>query len=161
VAPPITVPLGSLEARAAPAELAALGLGSCVAITLWDPVARVGGLAHVLLPSPPPGRAARDETRYASTGIPVLIERGTALGADRSRLQATLSGGGAMFVGLNPPGSVQTGERNVVAAREALRVAGVPIRGEWCGGEHGRSVRFDVATGAVTVSSVRHGTRQL
>lgn len=157
----ITVPLGALEVRAAPAELEALGLGSCVGVTLWDARARVGGLAHILLPAPPPGRAAQGEARYASTAIPLLIAGVASLGGDPSRLEATIAGGGAMFAGLHPPGSVQTGERNVVAAREALRVAGVPVRGEWCGGEHGRSIRFDVATGTVTVSSVRHGSRQL
>src|SRR5512139_921102 len=151
----VTVPLGALEARVAPAELEALGLGSCVGVTLWDAQAKVGGLAHILLPAPPPGRPPQDEARYASTAIPLLLARTVALGADPARLEATLAGGGAMFAGLQPPGSVQTGERNVVAAREALRVAGVPVRGEWCGGEHGRSIRFDVATGTVTVSSVR------
>lgn len=156
----IVVSLGEVAAALAPAELAALGLGSCVAVTLWDGDARVGGMAHILLPSPPPGRPDPVE-RYASSAVPRLLERVIALGADRSRLVATLAGGSAMFAALQPPGAVQAGERNVLAAHEALRAAGIPLRGEWVGGDFGRSVRFDLATGAVTVSSVRHGLRQL
>jgi chemotaxis protein CheD len=156
----IVVSLGEVAASAAPAEFAALGLGSCVAVTLWDPVARVGGMAHVLLPSAPPGHSGAP-ARYASTAVPLLAARVVALGAEASRLEATLAGGGAMFASLKPPGAVQTGERNVLAAHEALRLAGIPLRGEWVGGEFGRSVHFDVTTGAVTVASVRHGTRHL
>ena len=156
----IVVPLGEFAAVAAPGELAAVGLGSCVAVTLWDPEARVGGLAHIILPSAPPGRADAPE-RYALTSVPLLARRVTALGAEPSRLVATLSGGAAMFAALQPPGSIQTGERNVLAAHAALRELGVVVRGEWVGGEFGRSVRFDVGTGVVTVSSVRHGIRQL
>ena len=156
----IVVSLGEVAASVAPAEFAALGLGSCVAVTLWDPRARVGGMAHVLLPSGPPGHVGAP-ARYASTAVPLLAARVVALGAEPSRLEATLAGGGAMFAALKPPGAVQTGERNVLAAHEALRLAGISLRGEWVGGEFGRSVHFDVATGVVTVSSVRHGTRRL
>lgn len=157
---PIVVSLGELAAAAAPAEFAALGLGSCVAVTLWDPRVRVGGMAHLLLPSAPPGHSAAP-ARYALTVVPLLVARVVALGADPSRLEATLAGGGAMFAALKPPGAVQTGERNVLAAHEALRQAGITLRGEWVGGEFGRSVHLDVTTGAVTVTSVRHGTRRL
>ncbi len=156
----IVVSLGEVAAAAAPAEFAALGLGSCVAVTLWDPKARVGGMAHVLLPAALPGHPDAP-ARYASSSVPLLARRVVALGADPSRLEATLAGGGAMFAALKPPGAVQTGERNVLAAHEALRQAGITLRGEWVGGEFGRSVHFDVATGAVTVVSVRHGTRHL
>lgn len=157
----VIVPLASLAVAPAPARLSAVGLGSCVAVTLWDPEARIGGLAHVLLPAPPQGSAADLAARYAASAVPSLVEQLVARGAGPSRLLATLSGGAAMFAALQPPGSLQVGERNTVAAREALRAAGIPVRAEWVGGDFGRSTTLDVGSGIVTVSSVRHGSRQL
>ena len=74
---------------------------------------------------------------------------------------AVLVGGAAMFSNLLAPGLIHTGERNVLATREALHAAGIPLRAEWVGGDYGRSVELDLATGRVTASSMRHGAREL
>jgi chemotaxis protein CheD len=134
--------------------LVTLGLGSCVAIALYDPAARVGGLAHVLLPEPSISRDASNPAKFATTAVPMLIERMREMGARRARLEARLVGGASMFGNLLTSASFNMGERNVLAARAALAAAGVPIRGEEVGGERGRSVRFHLADGRVVVSSV-------
>ena len=82
-------------------------------------------------------------------------------GANRTSTVARLVGGAAMFSNLIAPGLIHTGERNVLATREALHAAGIPLRGEWVGGDFGRSVELDVATGKVSAASVRHGDREL
>ncbi|MBS1241988.1 MAG: hypothetical protein H6R40_1415 [Gemmatimonadetes bacterium] len=158
---PIAVGMAELAVARAPERLAALGLGSCVALALYDPAVRVGGMAHVLLPAPPPGTANPVPGRYAQTAVPLLVAQLEAAGADRGRLVARLAGGAAMFVGLAPPGAIQTGDRNILAVREALSAAGIPIAGEWVGGDFGRSLVFDLASGRVEVASVRHGSREL
>lgn len=142
--------------------LSALGLGSCVAIVLYDATTRAGGLAHVLLPSPPP-RAGESPApgRYAQIAVPALIDAVVALGASRATLTARIAGGASMFTNLIAPGLINTGERNVLATREALHTHGIPVTGEWVGGDFGRSVVFDLATGKVTASSVRQGVREL
>ena len=134
--------------------LVTLGLGSCVAIALFDPVARVGGLAHVLLPEPSLSRDASNPAKFATTAVPLLIARMLESGARRARLEARLVGGASMFGTLLTSTSFNMGERNVIAARAALQAAGIPIRGEEVGGERGRSVRFHVGDGRVVVSSV-------
>jgi chemotaxis protein CheD len=141
--------------------LVALGLGSCVAAILWDPTARVGGMAHVLLPVPPPRWKDAPAGRYAQTAVPTLLQAMVLAGAQRATTVARLVGGAAMFSNLIAPGLIHTGERNVLATREALHAAGIPLRGEWVGGDFGRSVELDLASGRVTASSVRHGVREL
>ncbi len=134
--------------------LVTLGLGSCVAIMLHDPESRAGAMAHVLLPSASLARDITNRAKFPETAVPLLIERLTALGANPRRLSAKLAGGASMFSQLVTPGSIQMGERNVLAARAALRAAAIPIVGESVGGELGRSVRFHVKDGRVEIRSV-------
>jgi chemotaxis protein CheD len=134
--------------------LVTLGLGSCVAIILHDRQAQVGGLAHVLLPEPALARDRHNFAKFAATAVPMLVEELEAMGARARRIEARLAGGASMFATLMVPGSLNMGERNVRAAREALRTARIPILGEAVGGDFGRSVRFAVGEGRTVVSSV-------
>src|SRR2546425_11168241 len=85
---------------------------------------------------------------------PLLVERLTTLGAEPRRLLAKLAGGASMFTQLMTPGSIQMGERNIVASRNALRAAAIPVAREAVGGDKGRSIRFHVADGRVEIRSV-------
>ena len=134
--------------------LVTLGLGSCVAIVLHDQAARVGGMAHVLLPEPALSRDRGNASKFATTAVPALVQEMARIGARPGRLTARLIGGAAMFQGLMVPGSLNMGARNVIAAREALERAGIPLLGEQVGGDFGRSVRFQVGAGRTVVSSV-------
>ncbi len=136
------------------------GLGSCVAIVLHEPRTRVGGLAHVLLPDPALSRDGTNHARFPSTAVPLLLAEMRRLGAFDG-VKAHLVGGASMFRSLLASTGLNVGERNVLAARRALEAAGVPLVAEDVGGEHGRSVVFDVATGRVTVRSTRQGDRDL
>lgn len=157
----VVVPMGQLAVKAAPATLAALGLGSCVAVMLYDRVAAVGGLAHVLLPAGPAGAMRANPARYAQTAVPSLLEAVLAAGAHRPRLIARLAGGATMFANLVAPGLISIGERNTLAVREGLDALGIRVAGELVGGDHGRTVVFDLADGRVRISSVRHGAQEL
>ena len=80
--------VAELRAATAGTTLVTVGLGSCVAIVLHDPVARVGALAHVLLPSPSLARSATHRpARVPHTAVPAMIDAMTELGADRRRVQ--------------------------------------------------------------------------
>ena len=138
--------------------LVTLGLGSCVAIALYDPVARAGGLAHLLLPSPALARDTSNPGRFPETVLPLLLARLASVGAERSRLTARLVGGASMFGAGAAPGTVAMGERNVVAARQVLAAAGVPVVGEDVLKSHGRSVYFFLGDGRVEVRTVARGT---
>ena len=134
--------------------LVTLGLGSCVAIMLHDAQTNAGAMAHVLLPSISLARDITNRAKFPETAVPLLIERLKGLGADPRRLVAKLAGGASMFGQLVTPGTIQMGERNLLASRSALRAAAIPILRESVGGERGRSVRFHVKDGRVEIRSV-------
>ena len=140
--------------------IATVGLGSCVAIALYDPVTRVGGLAHVLLPSESMTRDRTNQAKFPDGAVPLLLSEMRGLGSHRG-VAARLVGGASMFASLLPTGGVNIGERNVAASRAALAAAGVPLVGEDVGGDYGRSVYFHLADGRIEIHSLKAGRRVL
>lgn len=126
-------------------------LGSCVAVCLYDPVARAGGINHYLLPFwngdglPSP--------KYANVALPKLMERMAALGCNPRGLRAKLFGGGAVFKQVG--GLFGVGERNVLFAERYLADAGIPVIARDLGGSWTRKVIFHVHTGEAFVRRIR------
>jgi chemotaxis protein CheD len=156
----VAVPPGDLRVAGDGTVLAALGVGSCVVVALWDAGARVGGLAHPLLPEPV-APAAGEEGRFASTALPWLLELMRRSGAVRARIRASIAGGASLVAALSEPPAGHVGPRNLEAVREALRVARVPIDGEDVGGVASRSIYLDTGDGSVTVVYARGGRVRL
>ena len=124
-------------------------LGSCVAVCVWDPVLRHGGITHFILPHSVDGRLS--SPRFGVTAIRRVLNGLTDLGSREELLQAKIFGG-ACVQGLAPPeGRPALGERNVAAARRALAEAGIPVLAADVGGGVGRKIRFDTADGVVWV----------
>lgn len=125
-------------------------LGSCVGLALHDRRQKIAGLAHVVLPDSrgqgqPPGR-------YADTAVRELLRQLRELaGGEPLRLTAKLAGGAKMF-GFQSGATI--GDQNVRAIEQLLSEAGITIIGRCCGGEHGRRMSLDVATGVVTIQTV-------
>lgn len=115
-------------------------LGSCVAACLWDPVARVGGMNHFLLPGQSGDQGG--STRYGVNAMELLVNGLIKQGAERPRLQVKLFGGAKMF-----DGSANVGEKNVAFARWFMQSEGIPIAMECLGGRNGRKIRFWPCTG--------------
>lgn len=155
------VGIADLAAGAGAGTLSTIGLGSCVAIVLYDGQARVGGLAHVLLPDAGMSKLHENPARFPETAVPALLARMAELGADRRRVTARLAGGASMFSSLLPRNTPTIGSRNVDAARRALASAGIAVVGEDVGLEHGRSVYLRIADGQVEVRSLARGSRVL
>ena len=105
--------------------ISTIGLGSCVAIVLYDATAQVGGLAHVLLPSESMSRDKSNPAKFPATAVPLLIEEMRRLGANAERIKARIIGGASMFGNLIPPGGINIGDqRGGDAAIGADRHAG-------------------------------------
>jgi len=156
------VKIAEYAVAAAPATLISIGLGSCVAIVLHDARARIGGMAHVLLPvETRPGAAGRQPGRVPATAVPCLLDEMRALGAGGT-ITARLVGGASLFGALlTPEGAGAVGVRNIEASRAALAAAHIRVTGEVVGGTVGRSVYLDVATGRLRVRSMKEGDRVL
>jgi len=154
------VKIAEWAVAAAPDTLAAIGLGSCVAIVLHDAAARIGGLAHVLLPAPVGAHAAEHPGRSPGTALPLVLAAMRAKGANGA-ITARLVGGASLFGSLLGVDGGGVGARNIAASRAALAAANVRVVGELVGGRIGRSVSFDVATGRCAVRALREGTHVL
>ena len=157
----IVVRVSDMAIAAGEEVLVTVGLGSCVAIMLYDREARIGGLAHILLPSKALTRQADNPAKFPQSAVPVLVEKMVAAGASPRRIMARLAGGASMFSQLAPPGTIQMGERNLVATRQALNQHNIPLTGEAVGGDFGRTVRLHCRDGRIDVSSVAHGVQHL
>ncbi len=153
--------IGEMAASVSPADvLVAYGLGSCVAVCLYDPVAQVGGMLHALLPTVPNGRPASNPAKFVDRGVPLLLELLLELGARRTRLIAKLCGGAQMF-GLASNKTLNIGRLNVLAVKAALKAAQLKIHAQTTGGHNGRTVKFYLADGTVTVRTLERGERVL
>lgn len=144
--------------------LATIGLGSCVAIALYDRDSQVGALAHILLPNPAMSRETENPAKFPETVMPVMLAEMRALGAKASaRISAKLAGGASMFGqltgGTNGAGGINVGERNLSATRDVLAMLGIPILAEDTGLDYGRSVYFHLADGRLEVRSLKKGDR--
>lgn len=148
-------------AVASEGTISTIGLGSCVAIVLYDGVAHVGALGHVLLPSETMSRDSSNPAKFPSTLVPIMLDEMRVMGARAERIRAKVAGGASMFAGLLPSGGVNIGERNVIAVRSALAAAKIPIVAEDTGADYGRSVYLFVDDGRVEVRSLKKGSRVL
>lgn len=141
--------------------LKAYGLGSCVAVALFDGDAAVGALAHVMLPNGDENDSVDLKPgKFADTAIRALLRRMVEEGADYTSVEAKIAGGSDMFEFESFGDGV--GKRNVQAAKVELEKLGVPIVAEDVGGERGRTVVFDTATGNLTIRTASDdGVKQL
>ncbi len=149
---------GELRVAEAPARLTIHGLGSCVAVFVYDPRARVGGMAHVLLPGPPKDPADH-AGRYATSAVATVVSESIRLGAKRAALHAKVTGGSRMFAYDAGKERPTVGDKNVEAVLGALRRAGVEIVATDVGGDHGRTVVADLQDGTLTITTVRGGSK--
>jgi chemotaxis protein CheD len=129
-------------------------LGSCLGICIHDPVAGVGGLLHVMLPSGSVDteKAKTNPARFVDTGVPFLFKEAYKLGAKKERIIAKVAGGAA--IANNGGGdSFQIGKRNFIALKKLMWKNGVLLKGQDVGKNHSRTVSLDVRTGEVRVKA--------
>ncbi len=150
------VGIAQLTVSRPPSRLACLGLGSCVAVILYDPVVKLGGIVHILLPRAP--NHHDQEEKYADTGTKKLVSEMLKHGANKSRIFARLVGGAEMFTAVNIAIS-NIGRDNIFEARKVLHGNAIRIMAEETAGKKGRSCYFDLETGKVVVQTAFGGER--
>jgi chemotaxis protein CheD len=149
----VYLPPGLLYAAAAPCVISTV-LGSCVAICLWSPGQKTGGMNHYLLPR---GAGPEASPRFGETALALLLARLHALGSATDSLQARIYGGASLLQMQPIGGGLGLGEQNVAVARRFAEDLGIPVVDEDVLGQTARRVLFDVATGQAQV--VRLGVR--
>jgi chemotaxis protein CheD len=126
-------------------------LGSCVSACLMDPLTRIGGMNHFMLPDRTGSQSVVSEpARYGAHAMEMLINNLLTMGANRGRLVAKLFGAGRVL-----PGMSDVGARNAQFAIDYLEREGIPVKAQDVGGDHARKVYFFVETGRVLVKQIR------
>lgn len=126
--------------------LSTYALGSCIAVTVYDPTVRVAGLLHLMLPDSAisPDKAAVQPAMFADTGLPLLFKSVAGLGASRARMKIFLAGGASVLADSQV---FKIGERNIDATTGWLARNGFRIERAEVGGVLNRSVHLEVGTG--------------
>lgn len=125
-------------------------LGSCVSITLWHPLKRVGAMSHFLLPSRGiPGQPDSLDARYGDEAMDLMVAELKQFGVAVGQCQGKVFGGGNMFPDRLRSGVMNVGQRNGEAALDLLNRHGVPILSESLFGIGHRQIIFDVRNGDV------------
>lgn len=151
----IIVGMADLNIGKAPDIITTVGLGSCIGLTLYDPVTKVGGLVHYMLPDSKAVSNNSNIAKFCDTGVQELLKRVTMAGANRRRLVAKIAGGAKMFA-VNQESNVgSVGERNTVAAKQILRQLGIQLIAEDTGLNFGRTVELHCDTGDFYIKAVK------
>ncbi len=149
----VTVDIADFKVCAdAEGVLVTYALGSCIGVLVHDPVRKVGGMLHYMLPqsATAPEKAKARPAMFADTGIPLLFQSLYAQGCDKRDLVVKVAGGAALLAMTD---IFEIGKRNHLILRKMLWKAGVPIAAEEVGGSVFRTARLHVATGRVTIKT--------
>jgi chemotaxis protein CheD len=157
----IKVGMADLQSSAHPCVITTLGLGSCVGIALYDPISKVAGLAHIMLPSSQQARNNSNIAKFADTAVTKLVNDMIAIGASKTRIVAKLAGGAQMFSFNDASEMLRIGARNVAASKEILNLLNIPVISEDTGGTYGRTIEIHSDNGKLVIKTIGHGIKEI
>jgi chemotaxis protein CheD len=141
--------------------LKCVGIGSCIALCAYDPVARLGGIAHFLLPCSRNRDEMSSPVKYIDSGVPFMLNKMVKNGATRSNMILKIAGGAKM---LSIPGSnpnLDIGQKNIAEIKAALVRENMSVCGADLGGSFGRTIEFFISSGKITVKAVNGIIKEL
>jgi len=155
---PKKISIGMAEFRIVhnPCILEILGLGSCIAICLYDRKNRIAAMAHSMLPDSRNSAPGINTLRFVDKTVDAMLSSMNALGCKNRDIRAKICGGAEIFH--NVPKLSDIGRQNIKAVRKKLRSKGIKIIAEDVGGSEGRSIWFDTETGDVVISKIHKPT---
>ena len=150
----IKVGMADLNICKSPDIITTIGLGSCIGLTFYDPITKIGGLVHYMLPDSTQLRNNTNIAKFADTGIDALLRKVLMAGANRNRLVAKIAGGAKMFQVSGGSNVGNVGERNAMAAKMKLRALGIRLAAEDTGLNFGRTVELHCETGEFYIKAI-------
>lgn len=151
----LKVGMADLKVCEAPDNLTTIGLGSCIGVAMYDPVTKISGLAHVMLPDSKQISNNANVAKFADTGIQELYDEMIEMGAKKTMLVAKIAGGARMFgFETDETDIMNIGDRNVKASRDKLKQLGVRLLAEDTGLDYGRTVELYSETGDYLIKAV-------
>ncbi|MFK4785176.1 chemotaxis protein CheD [Fusobacterium sp. MFO224] len=154
------VSIGQIKIGTEDDELCAIGLGSCVAVIIYDSFNKIAGMIHILLPTVLQKDAADIiPTRYADTGIKILLDKVIENGAKKSLLRAKIVGGAELFSINSKLLKSDVGKRNVIMSKKTLEKLSIPLIASDVGGNSGRSATFYVNNNKLRIKTLKKGEK--
>lgn len=150
----IKVGMADLNFCHEPDAITTLGLGSCVGVVLYDPVKKVAGLVHIMLPDSTKIKNNENKAKFADTGIEEMLGIIIREGATRARIKAKIAGGAQMFAFSTENDLLRVGTKNVEAVKAELLKLRIPIVAEDTGKNYGRTIEFYPETEELLVKAV-------
>ena len=148
----VKVGIADYKITTSPGGLLTLGLGSCVGVCIYDIDTRIGGLAHIMLPTESAFKGNSGVSlKYADVAIPKMVDEMLLMGCQKRNLRAVVVGGGNMFINSTTPLEQSIGFRNQESVKSILSSLAIPIVAEDIGGNMGKTVYFDLNDGDVYV----------
>ncbi|MFC1592420.1 chemotaxis protein CheD [Candidatus Omnitrophota bacterium] len=157
----IEVCMAQLKLAKAPAIIVTRGLGSCLGITLYDPVKKIGAMAHPMLPDIERAKIKSNPARFVNSVINKMLEELKSEGCLKHRLVAKLFGGAHMFSFIAKDSILNIGEKNIDMAKLLFKQYGIDIAVEELGGNAGRTIEFNLETGKVRVKTISRGEKEV
>lgn len=155
------VGMADLKICVMPDVLSTLGLGSCVGICLYDPITKISGLAHIMLPSSEAIKNNSNVAKFADTAIIKMIDDMIKEGANRKRIVSKIAGGAQMFAFNSQNDSMKVGQRNAESVRKILKDLSIPILADDTGGNYGRTIEFYSENGKLLIKTIGHGIKEV
>lgn len=151
----VRVGISDLNIVRSPNTIRTSGLGSCVGIVIYDLSNEIAGLSHIMLPDSSLTKQTNlNEYKFADTAIPLLINKLLLKGAKKRSLQAKIAGGAQMFQFAATSDVMRIGPRNVEAVKENLTKHHIPLVASDVGGNSGRTIEFNPASGTLNIRTV-------
>jgi chemotaxis protein CheD len=147
----VYVKIGEYRIARNPEILACVGLGSCLAIVLYDAQNRIGGVAHTLLPRREEAKDSSNPAKFVDSAVHDLLQELMKQGSVPPKIEAKIFGGANMFPDLLRQPISQIGERNLLQAHEELAKWKIKIAAQDVGGSRGRTIHFNSRDGTVSV----------
>ena len=157
----IKVGMADYKTGSSPASLITYGLGSCVGIAIYDPLTKIGGLAHIMLPDSKQARTTENPAKFADTAIPLMVDEMIKRGAVKNRMRAKIAGGAQMFTFTNTSDIMRIGERNAESVKLVLKAMNISLVADDTGGNYGRTVELKLENGIFRIKTIDKGEKEL
>ena len=155
----ISVGIADMKIARQEGELITYALGSCIGISFYDPMIKLGALLHIMLPEK--NQADSNVFKFADSGIRETLRKLYAFGATKGRLVCKIAGGAKMFEMKGPGGLGNIGERNAQNVKRVLMMEGLRVVSEDTGANYARTMLLDVGNGQVFIRTSGKPERML
>ena len=157
----IEVSMSEMKIAKAPEILITRGLGSCLGITIYDSIKKIGAMAHPMLPDIDKAKIKSSPLRFVNSVIDKMIEGLQKQGCLKRNLVAKLFGGAHMFSFISQDSVLNVGERNIDIAKLVLQKHGIKIAAEELRGSIGRTIELHLENGKVYIKTISSGDKEV